>query len=262
MSMSTRDLSGGPTAEAVRRNVRELREAVGLTYAEMSRRLDSKGHPLAVLALRRIEDGERRITVDDLCALASALGVSPNALLHPGPLVQDPEGAWSREPSLVTGVRNANVLEIVRWLAGFDALPDQQGDDLMWRAAQRTDIELPEGGVDELKDDGGTSMRGFFRLMAGFSKFGVAEAGAEAIYKLWDEGLLHTGTEIRLKRRGDEVTVQFSQAGEDPEPGSREWVDGLVEQLSAAQRQLRDAELRLRSLRADGESEDAGHGDD
>lgn len=262
MSMSSRDLSGGPTAEAVRRNVRELRETIGLTYAELSRRLDSKGHPLAVLALRRIEDGERRVTVDDLCALASVLGVSPNALLHPNPLVQGADDAWSRELNLVTGVRNANVLETVRWLAGFDPLPDQLGDDLMWRAAQRGGVELPDGSADEMADDDGNSMRGFYRFLAGFSRFGIPEEGAEAIYKLWDEGLLQPGTEIRLKRRDDETTVQFAQAGEDPEPGSREWIDGLVGRLSAAQRQLREAEARLRSLHADGESGAVARGDD
>lgn len=262
MSMSSRDLSGGPTAEAVRRNVRELRETIGLTYAELSRRLDAKGHSLAVLALRRIEDGERRITVDDLCALASVLGVSPNALLHPARLVRHADDAWSRELNLATGVRNANVLDVATWLIGLDALPDQQGDDLVWRVAQERETELPEGRLSELKDDDGKSMRQYFRDLSGFSRFGVPDDGAKAIYRLWDEGILVPGVELQIKRSDDELTVQFSKAGEGPEPGSREWIDGLAGQLSAAQRQLREAETRLRSLHADGESGAVARGDD
>jgi transcriptional regulator with XRE-family HTH domain len=49
----------------------------------LSRRLDEAGRPIPALGLRRIENGERRVDVDDLAALAFALGVNPNALLFP-----------------------------------------------------------------------------------------------------------------------------------------------------------------------------------
>lgn len=92
--------------------MRRYREEAGLTYAELSRRLKEAGHPLAVLALRRIEDGERRVTVDDLTALGVVLGVNPNALLSPA--------ATSSEG--VTGSK-ADEIDVSLWLLGLDILP-------------------------------------------------------------------------------------------------------------------------------------------
>ncbi|MGO1399578.1 MAG: hypothetical protein ACTHVO_14380 [Brevibacterium yomogidense] len=55
-----------------------------LTFAEMSRQLESRGRPIPPLGLRRIEAGERRVDVDDLMAIAVVLDVSPMRLLLPG----------------------------------------------------------------------------------------------------------------------------------------------------------------------------------
>jgi len=71
----------GPTGDAVRANVKRLREHLG--YAEVSRRLEAFGRPIPDLGLRRIEAGDRRVDVDDLMALAAVLGVSPASLLMP-----------------------------------------------------------------------------------------------------------------------------------------------------------------------------------
>lgn len=83
----------GPTGETARANVKRLREDRGLTYADLSRKLEELGRPIATLGLSRIEKGERRIDADDLVALSISLGVSPLAILLPvsdSPLV--PEG--------------------------------------------------------------------------------------------------------------------------------------------------------------------------
>jgi transcriptional regulator with XRE-family HTH domain len=74
----------GPTGVSVTHNVRRLRAAHGLTYAELSRRLADMGREIPPLGLRRIESGERRVDADDLVALALALSVSPVTLLMPG----------------------------------------------------------------------------------------------------------------------------------------------------------------------------------
>ncbi|MCB0935578.1 MAG: helix-turn-helix transcriptional regulator [Mycobacterium sp.] len=71
------------TGETVRVNIRRLREASNLGYAELARRVKSAGRGIPELGLRRIEEGERRVDVDDLMALAAALEVSPIALLMP-----------------------------------------------------------------------------------------------------------------------------------------------------------------------------------
>lgn len=73
----------GPTGDTVRQNVARYRKGLNLTYAQLARDLEERGHPIPPLGLRRIEAGERRVDVDDLTALALALDVNPNALLMP-----------------------------------------------------------------------------------------------------------------------------------------------------------------------------------
>lgn len=76
----------GPAGEILGRNVQRIREAQRLTYVALSNRLAELGRPVAVLGLRRIERGERRVDVDDLLALALALNVSPTDLIVPNTL--------------------------------------------------------------------------------------------------------------------------------------------------------------------------------
>jgi transcriptional regulator with XRE-family HTH domain len=52
-----------------------------MSYAELSRLTGQAGRPIATLGLARLEQGSRRIDVDDLFAIATALAVSPLSLL-------------------------------------------------------------------------------------------------------------------------------------------------------------------------------------
>ncbi|KUI27745.1 helix-turn-helix domain-containing protein [Mycobacterium sp. GA-2829] len=61
--------------------LREIRTYLNLTYTEVSERLTSVGWPISAVGIRRIEDEERKVTVDDLVSLSVALGVSPISLL-------------------------------------------------------------------------------------------------------------------------------------------------------------------------------------
>lgn len=63
--------------------VRRKREELGLTYAQLSRRLIRGGRDIPTLGLRRIESCQRHVDVDDLVALAVALEVAPSTLLMP-----------------------------------------------------------------------------------------------------------------------------------------------------------------------------------
>lgn len=69
------------TGKQVAANVKRLR--AGMTYKELSERMSRVQRPLTVLALRRIEAGERKVDVDDLMAFAVVFGVSPLTLLLP-----------------------------------------------------------------------------------------------------------------------------------------------------------------------------------
>lgn len=73
----------GPVGEALRHNIRRIREDRRITYVELSERLSNVGRPIPVLGLRRIERGERRVDVDDLAALAVVLDTPPVDLMVP-----------------------------------------------------------------------------------------------------------------------------------------------------------------------------------
>lgn len=79
--MTTARMRLGPLGEQVRGNVVRMRKGRHLTYAALSERTAAAGRPLAIIALRRIEAGLRRVDVDDLVTLAAALGVEVGAIM-------------------------------------------------------------------------------------------------------------------------------------------------------------------------------------
>jgi len=79
--MAGKKIELGPTGKTVATNVRRLR--AGREYKWLSEQLRALGRDITPLAVRRIEDSERRVDADDLVALAVALEVSPVTLLMP-----------------------------------------------------------------------------------------------------------------------------------------------------------------------------------
>src|SRR4051794_34262450 len=73
----------GPASDYVAENVAGLRRVRGLSQQELSARLSELGRPMLPSALSKIEGRDRSVDVDDLIALAIALGVSPSRLLLP-----------------------------------------------------------------------------------------------------------------------------------------------------------------------------------
>ena len=71
-------------AAIVARNVGELRGRRQFSVRDLSRRLEELGTPMLASAISKIENGQRKVTVDELVALARALNVSPVRLLLPG----------------------------------------------------------------------------------------------------------------------------------------------------------------------------------
>ncbi|MFE3031602.1 helix-turn-helix domain-containing protein [Streptomyces canus] len=80
MADSTSATTADPEA-VVAANVRRLREALGLSQTELSRRARLGTRDMAVWG---IENGKRRINIADLHVLADALGVTAELLLTPG----------------------------------------------------------------------------------------------------------------------------------------------------------------------------------
>lgn len=115
----------GPTAATVAANVRRLRDDVrGWSTYELAGKLSKMGRPIAPSAVAKIERGERQVTVDDLMALAIALGVSPvTLLLPPNTRAQkDENGLPQQAVTEVTGAGEVGAGDAWRWAWCVDPL--------------------------------------------------------------------------------------------------------------------------------------------
>ena len=120
----------GPTATTVAANVKRLRDDQNLSYTQVSERLAALANwSVSPVGVRRIEDGERRVTVDDLFALAVALGVSPTTLLIPN---ADDGG----ESVVATGITEKfDAEQLWKWMHIEESIdPDLERFDF-WQAA-------------------------------------------------------------------------------------------------------------------------------
>lgn len=80
--------AGLPT-QTVAENLKRLRAAGGVSVRELSR---LTGNAVPPNGISEIENGLRRVDVDDLIALSAALDVSPSVLLMPRPDLPDEDG--------------------------------------------------------------------------------------------------------------------------------------------------------------------------
>lgn len=72
--------------QVVGQRLRELRGQ--RSQQQIAKRMEVLGHPLDRSAIARIENDDRRVTVDELLVLAAALGTSPLSLLTPNGTVE------------------------------------------------------------------------------------------------------------------------------------------------------------------------------
>lgn len=89
--MVEKRIEPGPLATQVARSIRRLREKQRVSYAELAKRLAEAGRPIPLLGLSRMENGDRRIDLDDLVAVAQALRVPPIWLIFPVGVPEDDE---------------------------------------------------------------------------------------------------------------------------------------------------------------------------
>jgi transcriptional regulator with XRE-family HTH domain len=118
----------GPSGEQVRLNVRRLRERLGLSQSQLARLTATTNRPLAATAINEIENGARRVDVDDLMALTGALGVNPNALLMPHRAGDDHDVELS-------GIGLVNSIRAWQWARGYAPIRDVSGEWSDKRAA-------------------------------------------------------------------------------------------------------------------------------
>lgn len=103
------------TGLVVAANVRRLRSELQLTTGQLAALLEAAGRPIIANAITKIEQGRRRVSVDDLMSLAIALNVTPNALLLPHAL---------KDRSRPTGAQDAvSGAALWSWACGYRPLP-------------------------------------------------------------------------------------------------------------------------------------------
>lgn len=89
MEQRKRGNPAGNTNEHVAANLRKVRQSSGVDLRELSARIKATGRVISPSALSKIENGDRRVDVDDLTVFAYALETTPATLLAPpddGPL--------------------------------------------------------------------------------------------------------------------------------------------------------------------------------
>ena len=77
------EIPSGPVGETVRTNVRRLRETKHISLRGLSAMMGDAGWPMLASGISRVENGTRRVDVDDLVVFAKVFGVRPAELLAP-----------------------------------------------------------------------------------------------------------------------------------------------------------------------------------
>ncbi|MFF8262039.1 helix-turn-helix domain-containing protein [Streptomyces virginiae] len=79
--MPPRPLAIGPAGHAAARAIERARTVRGYSQRQLAARVTALGRPMTFTVLSRIERTVRRCDIDDLVAIATALGIAPQALL-------------------------------------------------------------------------------------------------------------------------------------------------------------------------------------
>jgi transcriptional regulator with XRE-family HTH domain len=141
--MATRKIQRDPTSERVCRNITELRKERKMSLAGLADRLRDVGRPILRSGLHKIENGDRRVDVDDLVAIALALDTSPNRLLL-GPVAED------EKIELARGVP-ATGRQAWSWARGDKPFPPSDPMEQVFEDGRVVQVGTPESGVRWLR---------------------------------------------------------------------------------------------------------------
>ncbi|WP_435285948.1 hypothetical protein [Streptomyces bacillaris] len=154
----------GSVGQRVAKEVARLRGRTSVR--ELSARLTKLGRPILPSGITKMEQGKRRVDVDDLLALAAALQVTPTRLLlGPPPTDGKTENpahreVWEHVDAWVDEAGHRHPPEQLLRLAPdlalepWDAWVWAQGDmplGEIWRLADESSITFPEGEEERFK---------------------------------------------------------------------------------------------------------------
>jgi transcriptional regulator with XRE-family HTH domain len=147
VNMGTNAVQRDATAETVSANVKRLRKGQNLGLRSLSNKLGEVGRPLGHSAVDQIEKGTRRVDVDDLMALAAALGVSPITLLMP-PMSGEGTNQMADSDEMVQVARKVDPVPAGRlwlWLRADSPLPGYKGSHRKFFVDARPDWDAGPG---------------------------------------------------------------------------------------------------------------------
>jgi transcriptional regulator with XRE-family HTH domain len=116
--MAARAIQIGESGAHLAAAVVEQRQRRGWDQAYLAARVTEAGRAMSTSVLGKVESGARRVDVDDLVAIAAALGVRPERLL-PG---DDEPGPDPFEAAAEPGTVRARVLEDIEALGDLEVL--------------------------------------------------------------------------------------------------------------------------------------------
>lgn len=151
------------TGQVAAAQLRAHRTSQRLSLRELAERVSGLGHDLPLSAISKIESGKRRMDVDDLTALAAALGVGPANLL-----VLDTGD--ETDPLTITGA-SGSTEAVWGWVTGQFAVPGER-DWMPWAARatpawlRRQNARLDQIARAQMRRDGNNTAGPDFEFLA------------------------------------------------------------------------------------------------
>lgn len=119
----------GPVGQRVAERVKQYRGSISVR--ELSARLTAQGRPILPSGITKIEQGVRRVDVDDLFALAESLEVVPSQLLYSSFRLEDQMAHGEVLGAVTSAVMAAEedgltIPEMIEHLQFLDSQPGRQ----------------------------------------------------------------------------------------------------------------------------------------
>jgi hypothetical protein len=208
----------GSVGQRVAKEVARLRGRTSVR--ELSARLSKLGRPILPSGITKLEQGKRRVDVDDLVALAVALKVTPTRLLLGPPptdgTADDPahDEVWEWTEWVSEDGERRSPVPLIRFLPNlalepWEAWPWALGDmplGEVWRLPEEESIKFPEGEEERFRAEN--------NLPVLRSLFGVAEdvqsamSGIRnAVEEAFDQGL----TEDQIRQLVEQAAIGWRQ---------------------------------------------------
>jgi transcriptional regulator with XRE-family HTH domain len=138
----TREKTPADVSRVVGRQIRTVRELLRLSQAQLAQRLKDKGVTMRQVTIARLESGDRRITVDEVFAIAAVLGVSPQLLLS---------GSFTSELVPVLPELDVTPNDMRFWLGDERQVPGLDEDTYFEIVPDRDRLARRKRSIDQLR---------------------------------------------------------------------------------------------------------------